>query len=99
MDLADIKDVSIFAEQVGSNFRIEIEPNRYVAATLVEADALGNGSGIVQLGGRQRFSLLFNVFEDVDLPQSIYRVHHESLGEWPLFLVPVGKRQMESVFN
>ena len=89
MDLADIKDVSIFAPLVGSRFQIEIDEEQIVAAELVEAAGLAG----------EAFSLLFAVKDGIDLPQRTYRVSHEGLGEVQLFLVPLGGGRLESVFN
>ena len=99
IDLADINDVSIFAEQLGSRFRIETGPDDFVAAKLVKAEAIGARADSEELLRREPFSLLFEIEEGVELPQRTYQVCHETLGEMPLFLVPVGERQMESIFN
>lgn len=99
MDLADIRDVSIFAEQVGSQFHVETATGQRIAATLIEADSLGNRAGGDQPVPLRPFSLLFEVAEDCALPQSTYQVHHEYLGTMALFLVPIGSGKLESVFN
>lgn len=39
---------------------------------------------------QEMFSLIFCGSKDVFLPQSIYRMRHEVLGEGELFLVPIG---------
>ena len=99
MGASDIYDVSIFAEHVGSQFRIEIDSGRSVAAQLVEASAL-DSSGKGSTGSRcTPFSLLFSVNGSADLPQRIYNVSHEALGDIQLFMVPLGGGRMESVFN
>ena len=99
MDLADIKDVSIFAEYLGSLFHIEVGPDQFVDAKLIEVESLDTGSRAAQLPPREPFSLLFAVQADINLPQQTYLVSHERLGNQPLFLVPVGPGQMESIFN
>lgn len=99
MDLADIKNVSIFAEQLGSEFRIEIGTDQFVATELIEAEALDAGTRSSELPSREPFSLLFQIDGDIDLRQQTYRVHHDSIGELMLFLVPVGAGKLESIFN
>jgi hypothetical protein len=51
----------------------------------------------------QVFSILFRGLADHFMPQRIYRLSHERLGELELFLVPVGKQGesilYEAVFN
>jgi len=99
MDLADIKDVSIFASQIGSVFRLEIGPDQFASATLVDASELSPGGSGGAESERVPFTLLFEYDRDTVLPQQVYPVTHEQLGELTLFLVPVGPGQMESVFN
>ena len=98
IDLADIENVSVFCDHVGSQFRIEVGPDEFVAAELVEAVALRSGPASEEFP-RAPFSLLFEVDGGVDLPQQTYPVHHETLGELPLFLVPIGGGKSESIFN
>jgi hypothetical protein len=99
IDLAEIRDVSVFAGYVGSRFRIEIGPDQHADATLVEAEAVDRGSGQVDSAGRAPFSLLFELPENVELTQQTYNVTQKQLGELPLFLVPVGANRMECTFS
>ncbi len=99
IDLADIKDVSIFSNQVGSGFRIEIAADQFVTARLIEASAIETGSRGANLPPREPFSLLFEVDQDIELPQRTYIVRHELLGELGLFLTPVGSGRLETIFN
>lgn len=99
IDLAEIRDVSVFAGHVGRRFRIEIGPDELVDATLIEAEAVDTGSGHADSAGRSPFCLLFKLPENVELTQQTYNVSQEQLGELPLFLVPVGANRMESTFN
>ena len=99
MDIADVKDVSIFVEQLGSQFRIDVGAEQSVTAKLVEADPLGVSDGNSQPELREPFSLLFEVGESIQLSQGTYPVYHKKLGSFSLFLVPVGPAQLESVFN
>lgn len=99
MDLAAIKDVSVFSEHVGSLFRIEVGQEEYVNAKLVEAKALGGSTLGIESPSREPFSLLFELPEGVDLRQQTYNVSQGDFGEVPLFLVPVGPGEMESIFS
>jgi hypothetical protein len=55
------------------------------------------------LEGTERFSLVFRGALDFTLPQSIYRLEHERLGAFDLFLVPIAREadgfRYEAVFN
>ena len=99
MDHSSINDVSAFAKQVGSQFRIEIDPEQTVAAELVEATALNSGGENAEESARKPFSLMLAVEGGINLPQQTYRVSHDALGDTLLFLVPLGDGRSESVFN
>jgi len=99
MKLTDINDVSTFSKHVGSQFHVELDPEQIVTATLIEATALDGVGESLEPSAREPFSLLFSVEDGADLPQQTYRVSHEALGEFQLFLVPLGGGRLESVFN
>jgi hypothetical protein len=50
-------------------------------------------------GGRAPFSLVFRGGPNPPLPQRIYRVEHEKLGELDVFLVPIAVDQYQAVFT
>ena len=87
----------IFAESVNTKFRVYPEPSRAVEIELVQ---LTEG---VSTPTHEQFSLLFQGPQTHFLPQMTYHVEHDRLGEFDLFLVPVGRAQdsfqYEAVFN
>ena len=77
-------DLEEFSPHVGSEFTIHTESGD-VKVTLVEATEVGTSPG--------QYSLLFldsNATVQSHLPQSIYSLTHEQLGDREMFLVPVG---------
>jgi hypothetical protein len=50
-------------------------------------------------GGRAPFSLVFQGGPNPPLPQRIYRVEHDGLGELDIFLVPIAPDQYEAIFT
>ena len=48
---------------------------------------------------RQTFSVLFRGPMELALPQRIYRLNHEALGELQLFLVPIGPDKIGMCFK
>ncbi len=56
--------------------------------TLVLAEVTGLGSGA--RGCRSPYSLVFRCVSAPVLPQRIYHLRHERLGDLDLFLVPIG---------
>ena len=87
----------MFAESVNTKFRVQQESKDTVELDLVQVSV-----GIATPRNEQ-FALLFHGPQNPFLPQSIYHVEHDQLGELDIFLVPVGRDQngfqYEAVFN
>jgi hypothetical protein len=90
-----------FKDRVGSVFTPcgpEIPP---IPLTLDEAKPLPAHFGLADV--RPPFSLIFIGASDLILPQMIYRLRHDEMGEVSIFLVPIGKDQRgvsyQAVFN
>ena len=85
-----------FLELLNTRFRIHPESADPLDLELVGVTPLSSARQV-------QFSILFQGPSNVFLPQSIYPVAHDQLGEFNLFLVPVGKNQSgfqyEAVFN
>jgi hypothetical protein len=92
---------STFSKHLGEIFRVHTGASDVLEFELTEVKSLG--SGISQTGKREPFSILFNTPGDTVLPQKIYRIEHDTLGTFDLFLVPVNKDnegvQYEAVFT
>jgi hypothetical protein len=50
-------------------------------------------------GGRAPFSLEFEGGPSPPLPQRIYRVEHDGLGAFEIFLIPIADGRYEAVFT
>lgn len=90
----------VFTRHVKSKFRVvDLESPVELELTAVE----GRPSGPNEQQGMERFSLIFHGPGDALLPQRTYNIEHEEMGEFQLFLVPVGQDadgfEYESVFN
>jgi hypothetical protein len=81
---------------IGTTFDVERPGGDRVAVELV---------GATELPGRgECFSLVFRGPSDAPLDQRTYRLEHRSLGDFPLFLVPLGPnadgaQELEAVVN
>jgi hypothetical protein len=80
--------IATFAGRIGHAFRIWFEPELPVDADLLSATDLGDDRG--SPGGRRPFSLEFLTRVDRVYPQGTYRVQHDELSEFELFIVPIG---------
>lgn len=81
----------LFETRVGEQFVVSAEDVPPVPMELVEATE-GTDHGGTGPEGQQRlqFSLLFAGPLEPTLPQAIYTVDNEALGQVDLFLVPIG---------
>jgi hypothetical protein len=99
--MTDARDEVIYRHRtyvplVGSTFEVERREGDMVSVELVNATSLP--------GRGEAFSLLFRGSADEPLDQCTYRVEHRALGEFPLFLVPLGPtddgaQEFEAVVN
>ena len=89
-----------FSQNVGTKFRFQTD-QREIELELIEVK--GYVSKEIEQGGMERFSVFFVGPRDLYLPQQTYRVEHERMGEFEIFLVPTSgddKRiRYEAVFN
>ena len=78
-----------FADKVGGIFAITEANMPSVPLVLKEAKPLNPAWGL--RGVRPPFALMFLARQSIVLPQKIYRLKNDRLGEVEIFLVPVGK--------
>lgn len=84
------------AEHVKTKFRVHVDESNVLEMELVRID---EGHSTPR---QEQFSLIFEC-PHIYLPQRIYRMEHERMGNISLFLVPIGKIEdnfiYEAVFN
>ncbi|HYA05708.1 MAG TPA: hypothetical protein VEF90_07435 [Xanthobacteraceae bacterium] len=78
-----------FSDKVGDIFAISEDGVPAIALKLTEATPLN--PAWAPRGARPPFSLLFVAEDPRVLPQRIYRMAHQALGDLAIFIVPVGK--------
>lgn len=78
-----------FADKVGEVFPISEEGVPAIPLILQQAEPLN--PAMAPRGVRPPFSLTFLARDPRVLPQRIYRMEHQELGEVSIFLVPVAK--------
>ena len=96
MNLTDATH-ELFNDVVGDSFSIEAEGVNAIELTSVEVKPSHEGAG------RAPFVLTFHGPVEVLLPQSIYVLEHDKLGQLEIFLGPVDQDKhhvfYEAVFN
>ena len=80
-----------FAASLGTPFRTQLGAAETVDLELVEATAPPVSASRPDTRRVETFSLLFQGPGDRFLPQQIYHLHHDGLGEFDLFLAPIGR--------
>jgi hypothetical protein len=103
-EMLDKLTVGLFAECVGSPFRMHVGSGAVLEVELIEATALPPGSARVEEPSRRApFSLLFRGPTTPWVPQGIYRLENEKFGALEFFLVPIGPDEKgmryEAIFN
>jgi hypothetical protein len=88
--------VGTFSGHLGNSFRVHPDESSTLDLELVSATELNEGS-------ERPFSIVFCGPTDVPLPQRIYRMEHEQIGAFEIFLVPIGPDEVgllyEAIFN
>lgn len=89
-----------FSKHVGSKFLLKLEPQ---AIELELVEVKGYLPGPSDQTGMERFSAFFSGPRETRLPQHVYPLSHESMGEFEIFLVPIAADEQgfryEAVFN
>ena len=87
----------MFARQLNSQFRVERQDAGAVTLDLVEASEVRSASST------ETFSIVFRGPTGAFLPQAIYQFHHDAIGAFELFIVPIRRDDQgfyyEAVFN
>lgn len=76
-----------FTAQVNTGFRVAVAAGPALELELVSVRDLGSTAA------HEQFSLEFRGPQQPLLPQSIYPLQHEQLGDFELFLVPIARDQ------
>lgn len=79
-----------FEPFVNTFVRVQKNEKRIVELELIEVKELNNKDNEKRGFTGESFSLLFQSSGKIKLPQNTYKVEHAALGEFSLFLVPVG---------
>jgi Domain of unknown function (DUF6916) len=86
-----------FARWLNTHFRVEAHGASALTLELIEVGELRSTPG------SESFSIVFRGPADAFLPQAIYQFHHDAIGAFELFVVPIGKDTdgfyYEAVFN
>ena len=97
--------VDMFEPRVGDKFRIAGDAPASQELTLLSAKVLGTESAKEwsKSSGREPFALIFVGPMESAVEQQIYRLEHDEVGNFEIFLVPIGPNQQgmryEAIFT
>lgn len=96
--------LSDFATHLGNKFSLSVDNTHQFEIELIEATSLGkNSARPSHLAAREPFSIIFRVPKEAGLSQRIYRLEHNQMGGFEIFLVPIGLAEdglrCEAIFN
>jgi hypothetical protein len=102
--MLDTFTLDTFRRYVGEDFQIAARPDGTSTLRLASAQDLSEKSGADPGPGRRTpFSLLFHGPVENYLRQATYLIRHDAIGEFPLFLVPLGpeegRMRYEAIFT
>jgi hypothetical protein len=86
--------VDDFRPLQGERFRVAPDGAEAFEVELVEVTEIPR-----EPGGRAPFSLVFQGGPNPPVEQQIYRVAHDGLGEFDIFLVPIAVDRYEAIFT
>lgn len=99
--MSDFQTEADFAKHLNTNFRVPLESPEPIELKLIGVTPRVSEPN--EQAGMERFSVLFAGPAAVFLPQNTYRVAHPEMGEFEIFLVPLGKEadgfRYEAVYN
>jgi hypothetical protein len=92
-----------FSPHLNEIFHIAAEGIEPFEAVLISVDELGSRPTVdTETERRRPFSIVMRGPKHVEHPQGIYRIEHEQMGSFDIFLVPIGPdaegMQFEAVF-
>jgi hypothetical protein len=92
-----------FSKHVNTKFRLQPNTTDAQQIELELAEVKGYAKKAEEHSGMERFSAFFDGPGDVQLPQGVYSLTHDQMGEFEIFLVPIARDERgfryEAVFN
>ena len=93
-----------FSKHVNTNFRLKLNTtDREHEVELKLTEVKGYAKKAEEHSGMERFSVFFDGPGDAQLPQGVYSLSHDGMGDFEIFLVPIARDERgfryEAVFN
>ena len=99
--MAAILTAKEFLKYVNTNFSAKLDAEAQTDLELTEVKTYSSQQE--EQSGMERFSVFFTGPLEPHLPQGLYKLEHDQMGEFDIFLVPVERNEhgfrYEAVFN
>ena len=99
--MSDFQSAADFEKCLNTNFRVELTSPRPIDVKLIAVTQRDSEPN--EQAGMERFSVIFAGPLDIFLPQNTFRLTHPEMGEFDVFLVPIGREadgfRYEAVYN
>ena len=99
--MSEFQTQAEFAANLNTTFLIRADAAKPIELKLIDVKA--HQSEVHPRPDMERFSVFFVGPEDHFLPQSLYSLSHEKMGDFNVFLVPIGKEpdgyRYEAIYN
>ena len=99
--MTELQTAENFEKNLNTTFRLQMETPQPIDLTLAEVAVRPSEPN--EQDGMARFSVMFFGPPEFCLPQQMYRLAHPEMGEFDVFLVPIGKEEKgfnyEAVYN
>ncbi len=82
-----------FEENLNSNFRVTLSPDQVVDLVLYSVNE------IMSTPRQEQFAVTFHGPLDVPFNQGMRTIDHEKMGNFVLFLVPIGKEKSDMIYE
>jgi hypothetical protein len=102
--VTELPTEDLFREAIGDQIELRLSDEASVTIVVADVTSHGERDPAPEATVRRRpFSVTFRGPRDLNAPQRIYGLSHERLGEFELFLVPLGPNEdgmlLEAVFG
>jgi hypothetical protein len=99
--MSEMQTEAEFTKQVNTKFRLVVDVPQTIELTLVSV--IPRTIEANEQAGMERFSAMFMGPLEIFIPQQTYRLSHPEMGEFDIFLVPLGPDgegfRYEAVYN
>ena len=95
----------VFSACIGDDFRVQVDSDTHDNFVLISVSGLLESAVSTPSNPKEHFSIIFECKNQAALPQKIYGFSNPKLGQFELFIVPIGPDRIsknmryQAIFN